>query len=66
MFIFGFFTQDGAALVLGYFRSSRWDWGDTGKMEGMGFSFITRTIEDWGGSWGHMFHLSYFFQCAAA
>src|SRR5437016_2268471 len=25
------FTQDGASLVLGYFRSSRWDWGDGGK-----------------------------------
>jgi len=30
------FTQDGASLVLGYFRSSRWDWGDAGKMGGMG------------------------------
>ncbi len=36
MFIFGFFTQDGAALVLGYFRSSRWDWADARKMGVMG------------------------------
>ena len=36
MFIFGLFTQDGASLVLGYFRSSRWDWGDAGKMGVMG------------------------------